>query len=128
MDKHDHHDHLIQSITQEYRNILENSKQGVYIYLDDTHKVCNTKFSSFLGYESADEWAKITTAFPEAFVADESQKTLVSAFQDAMEHMVGSTNSIVWKKKDGTTVNTEVILVPIVHGNHFFALHFVTNE
>lgn len=128
MDKHDHHDNLMQSVAKEYGDILENSNRGVYIYLDDTHKVCNKKFATLLGYESADEWAKIDTSFPDAFVADESQEALVSAFQDAMEHMVGSTNSIVWKKKDGTTVNSEVILVPIAHDNHLFALHFVSNK
>lgn len=127
MDEHNHHDELMQSITKEYKEILENSEQGVYIYLDDSLKVCNKKFATLLGYQSEDEWVKIDTSFPDAFVAPESQETLVSSFQDAMEKNVGSTNKIVWKKKDGSTTSTTVILVPISHENHLFALHFVSS-
>lgn len=127
MAEHHHHDQLIQSITKEYQDILANSEQGVYIYLDDLHKVCNKKFANLLGYESEDEWAKIEESFPQVFVADESQETLVSSFQDAMEKGIGSTNEIVWKKKDGETVNTTVILVPVSNEGHLFALHFVSS-
>ena len=124
---HHHHGELIESITKEYQDILETSEQGVYIYLDDNHKVCNKKFAKLLGYGSEDEWAKIDTSFPDAFVADESQETLISSFQDAMEKNVGSTNKIVWKKKDGSTINSTVILVPISYDGHAFALHFVAS-
>ena len=126
MDEHGHHEELIESITKEYQEILANSEQGIYIYLDDSHKVCNSKFATLLGYGSEEEWAKIDEPFPGVFVADESQETLVSSFVDAMEKNVGSTNEIVWKKKDGSTVDSTVILVPVSHKGHLFALHFVT--
>lgn len=125
MDEHHHHDQLMQSIAKEYQSILAKSEQGIYIYLDDSHKVCNKKFAALLGYQSEDEWAKIDTSFPDVFVADESQEALVSSFQDAMEKNVGSTNKIVWKKKDKSTISSTVILVPVSHNGHLFALHFV---
>ncbi|HRN95889.1 MAG TPA: PAS domain-containing protein [Candidatus Levybacteria bacterium] len=128
MDEHQHHEELIQFLINEYQEVLANSEQDVYIYLDDQHKVCNEKFSSLLGYESADEWATIDTSFPETFVADKSQEILITAYQDAMEKKIGSTNNITWKKKDGSTVDTQVILVPIAHDGHLFALHFVSNR
>lgn len=128
MDEHQHHDDLIQSITQEYVDILTHSEQGVYIYLDDIHKVCNKKFATLLGYDSEDEWAKVDQSFPEIFVADQSQQTLVSSYQDAMSKDTGSTNEVIWKKKDGSTIETEVILVPIAHKGHLFALHFVSTR
>lgn len=128
MTDHSHHNDLIQSISEQYSEILSGSNQGVYIYLDDEHKVCNKNFSDLLGYKSEEEWAQIDSSFPTAFVADESQETLVSAFQDAMDNMTASTSEIVWKKKDGDTVSTKVILVPVVHDGHLFALHFVSNS
>ena len=124
----EHHNELMQSVAKEYQNILANSEQGIYIYLDDVSKVCNKKFATLLGYESEEEWAKIEESFPEVFVADESQEALVSSFQDAMEKNVGSTNKIVWKKKDGSTINSTVLLVPISHNGHLFALHFVSSQ
>ncbi len=128
MHDHSNHDDLMQSIASEYADIFENSEQGVYIYLSDTDKICNEKFAKLLGYGSPEEWAKIEMSFPMAFVADESQETLVAAFQDAMDKMAGSVNVITWKKKDGSTVNTNVILVPIVHTGHLLALHFVSSN
>jgi len=128
MDEHEHHESLITSLTEDYSDVFANSEQGIYIYLDDIHKVCNKKFAALLGYESEEEWAKIDSSFPDAFVDDQSQETIISAFMDAMEKNIGSANSITWKRKDGSTIDTEVILVPIVHQNHLLALHFVSNK
>jgi PAS domain-containing protein len=128
MPEHERHDELISGISREYKGILEASKQGVYIYLDDTHKVCNRKFSDLLGYASPEEWSSITDSFPQVFVKAESQSRLISAYTKAMEEIVGSNNSISWKKKDGGFVDSAVILVPIAFENHLFALHFVTKQ
>lgn len=123
----DEHDKLIEGVAKEYQDILGKSEQGMYIYLDDTHKVCNKKFATLLGYQSEDAWAKIETSFPVAFVDDQSQEALITAFQDAMDKCISSTNTIVWKKKDGSTIHTTVVLVPISHKGHVFALHFVAS-
>lgn len=121
------HDKLMQAVAEEYQDILENSEQGVYIYFDDTNKVCNEKFATLLGYASPEQWAKVDESFPDAFVAPASQETLISAFQDAMEKAVASTNKITWKKKDESTVESTVILTPISYQGHVFALHFVSS-
>ncbi|MEN9407463.1 MAG: hypothetical protein RLZZ455_679 [Candidatus Parcubacteria bacterium] len=123
----ENHDALIRAVGKEYQDILANSEQAIYIYLDDSHKICNKKFATLLGYDSEDEWAKIDASFPDAFVADESQETLVTSFQDAMEKNVASTTTIVWKKKDSSTISSTVILVPISCNGHQFALHFVSS-
>jgi PAS domain S-box-containing protein len=126
MDEHRHHEDLIQAITKEYRNILENSGQGIYIYLDDSHKVCNKKFASLLGYGTPAEWSRIQDNFLETIVASKSQETLANTYQKAMGQFVGSTIKVTWKKKSGSTVETTVVLVPISHAGHLFALHFVS--
>lgn len=46
MDEHDHHDKLMQEVAEDYQDILENSERGVYIFLDDSNKVCNKKFAT----------------------------------------------------------------------------------
>lgn len=125
MDEH-RHEGLIESVSKEYQDIFSNSQQGVYIYLDDTHKVCNKKFAALLGYESAEEWAQVEESFPDAFVSEESQEELVGAYQEAMENSVGSAIKVTWKKKFGESVSTDVILVPIAHDGHLLALHFVS--
>jgi PAS domain S-box-containing protein len=125
MDEHTHHQELIDGIYRQLKEIFENSDQGVYVYLDDTHNVSNGKFAQMLGYDSAAQLTAVEETFLNKFVETDSQETLVSAFQGAMEKMRGSTNMIVWKRKDGETIDTTVILVPIIYENHLMALHFI---
>lgn len=125
-----HHDHgaLIEQVAAEYEEILNRSEQAVYIFLDDDNKVCNKKFSDLLGYESPADWGNAEGSFTDLFVAGESQRDLVSAYQNAMEKFVGSESSITWKAKVGKTVDTKVLLVPIVFEQHLLALHFVNKS
>lgn len=125
MDEHQHHEELITNFAKEYKEIFENSDQGIYIYLDDTHKICNENFASLLGFGSASEFAQITEPFAQNFVESSSQQTLVDAYIDAMEKSTASQNTIVWKKKTGESVTSQVILTPNTHVGHIFALHFV---
>lgn len=122
------HDHgaLIKEVAAEYEEILTDSEQAIYIFLDDDTKICNKKFSDLLGYESEQTWSDSRGSFTDLFVANESQRVLVSAYQKAMEKFAGSESSITWKTADGKTVDTKVIVVPIVFQHHLLALHFVS--
>jgi PAS domain-containing protein len=126
MNEHQHHEELIRGISEQMKSILESSEQGVYIYLDDIHKVCNKKLASLLGYRSPDEWARVEHSFPEVLVDERSREGLVNAYRNAMEKMVASTIELTWKKKSGGTVGTTVVLVPIAYSGHLLALHFVS--
>ena len=124
MDDHGHHEDLIGGISRQLEPLFKNSTQGIYIYLDESHKACNEKFSSLLGYESPEEWAALEP-FTEKLVAEKSQEALVTAYQNAMENFEGSSQEIVWKKKDGSEVSKTVILVPVAYEGHTVALHFI---
>jgi carbohydrate-binding DOMON domain-containing protein len=106
--------------------ILEESKQAIYLYLDDTHKLCNKKFASIVGYNSPKEWGSVQKSFTEAFVEPQSQHTLVSAYQEAMESRTGSCVNITWKNKAGGQVKTQIILVPTVVNGTLVAMHFTS--
>ena len=122
------HERVIENAEKQLGVILKKSKQAIYIYLDDTHKLCNEKFASMLGYDSAKEWSKVEKPFTEAFVEDKSQHTLVSAYQEAMASKTGSCIDVTWKKKGAGRVNTQVILVPVSINGHLLALHFITRS
>jgi len=119
-----HHEELIAGLLDQIRIIFESSEQPMYLYLDDTHKACNQKFASLLGYKTPEEWARVKEFT--ALVAEESAETLVTAYRSAMERKIGSTIGVMWKRKSGGTVDTSVILVPVAYSEHLFALHFVS--
>jgi PAS domain-containing protein len=120
------HEALIKGAYEQLKEIFEESKQAIYIYYDDTYKICNQRFASLLGYKSVEEWSSVNKPFPEAFVKDESQDILVSTYRNAMEDKIGSDIEVSWKKKTGESVKTKVIMVPISYMGELFALHFIS--
>ncbi|WP_332900200.1 PAS domain-containing protein [Haladaptatus sp. CMSO5] len=122
------HAAILDGVASQLDGIFETSEQPIYLYLDDTHKICNELFASLLGYDSAEEWAAVDENFPTVFVGTESRNTLISAYQTAMQEAIASSIEVEWMKRDGGTVQTEVILVPIEYAGHRMALHFVTES
>lgn len=129
MDEHQHHGELLNSFFKEQKLIFDSSSQAMYAFLDDGCIVCNEKFATLLGYSSPDEWAKVPETFTTAFVDDaKSRQKIATAYQNAMQKKEGATVNVTWKKKSGGTVETTVILVPISHKGHLFALHFISKK
>lgn len=120
-----HHEELVDGLYSQLKEIFDSSYQAIYLYLDDTHKVCNKKFARLLGFSSPEEWAKIENPL-EANVDTTSQSKVVSAYRDAMEKSVASRIEVKLKKKDGILLNASVIMVPITFQGHYFALHFIS--
>jgi len=119
-----HHEELISGFLDQIRIVFESSEQPMYLYLDDTHKACNQKFASLLGYRTPEEWAHVEEFT--ALVAEKSAETLVTAYRSAMERKIASTIGVMWKRKSGGTVDTTVTFVPVAYNEHLFAFHFVS--
>jgi hypothetical protein len=123
---HDHgHGSVLAAAVRQMQNLFATSQQAMYIYVDDANKACNERFADLLGYGDPAAWAAVKQPFPVAFVARESQQDLVGMFQDAMENGVGGMAPVVWKRKDGKGVESDVILVPLEVEGHRVALHFI---
>jgi hypothetical protein len=120
-----HHEELVKGLYEQMKPVLDKSEQPIFIYLDDNHKACNNRFASLLGYKSPEDWATIG-GFLDVFVAEKSQETLSTAYWNAMNKMVASTIQLTLTKKDGVTVETTMVLVPIFFSGHLFSVHFVT--
>jgi carbohydrate-binding DOMON domain-containing protein len=124
MSEQKHHEELVKGFYNQLKEIFDSSKQAIYLYLDDNHKICNKKFAEMQGFSSPEEWAKIENPL-EAGVDKMSQDTVVSAYQDAMERLVASKVDVKLKKKAGGTFNASIIMVPVAYQGHMFALHFI---
>ena len=119
-----HHEELVNGLAEQMKQILESSEQAMYIYLDDSHKMCNRNFAILLGYNSPKEWADVKGSL-EPFVEAKSQETIASAYWKAMEKYSASSIRVTWKKKAGGTIETNVILAPMAYKGHLFAVHFI---
>ena len=125
MDEQQHHEELIKGIVEQMKPVLEKSEQSIYIYLDDSHKVCNKKFSDLLGYKSPKEWADAEA--PLSDVVEEDQQSVIDAYMKASEKMVASAVEVRVKHvKTGKIVKTRMIIAPVGHAGHVFTAHFVS--
>jgi PAS domain S-box-containing protein len=121
-----HHEELVQGLYDQLKPILEKSEQPIFIYLDDNHKACNSKFAEMLGYKSSQDWAD-HQGFLEIFVEEKSRETLMNAYWNAMNKMAASTISLTWITRNGSKIDSTMILVPMYSQGHMFSVHFVTN-
>ncbi len=119
-----HHEHLIKELTTQLEPVFSNSPQGVYLYLDDTHKTCNKKFADMLGYASPKEW--VENEYPVEDVAEKDRDNVIQAYMDASRNLIASSVTATCVRKDGKKIKTEVLMVPITYKNEVFALHFVS--
>jgi carbohydrate-binding DOMON domain-containing protein len=128
MNQHSDHADLMSGFIKQQQDILDNSNQGIYVYLDDNCRSCNANFAKMLGYISPSDWINVDVkgGFPRTFVDSNSQSTLVGAYQNAMNSSVATNIKVTWKTKSRGTVNTNVIILPIAYQDHLLAMHFVT--
>ena len=91
------HEEILLWIGKEFKEILDDSEQAIYIYVCDRHKLCNKRFSSMLGYDSPEEWAMKEEMLSD--VTDEDREILISAYQNAMENKIGSSIDISLKNQ-----------------------------
>lgn len=125
MSERKHHEELVKGIAGQLKPMLDKSEQAIYVYLDDTHKVCNKKFADLLGYKTAKGWAEADA--PLADIVEKDQQTVITAYENAMEKMTASSLEVRVKNiKTGKVVKTKIIMVPIAYNSHLFAMHFLS--
>jgi hypothetical protein len=118
-----HHVELIEGISEQLKPILDKSDQAVFIYLDDTHKVCNKKYASLLGYKSVDEW--VAKAAPLGDVLETDQKKVIAAYEGASEKLdAGSVDITLKNVKTNELIKTKMIITPTVYQGHILVIQF----
>jgi len=118
------HEEMIAELTAQFQPILDRSPQGVYLWLDEQHKICNERMAQLFGY-TVTEWCAVP-AFLEQFVAPEDRQR----FSDNYAHAIWElTAPITFRfravRKDGSTFQAETDMIPLVYRGHQVAYHFV---
>jgi len=118
------HGDVMQQVAEEYRPILESSPDGVYLWLDETHKVCNERLARMFGC-SVPEWSA-AQPFLESFVAPEDRGMYSWNYQNRVAALAFPvTFRFRARRKDGSTFAAETDMIPIAWQGHAVAYHFV---
>jgi len=122
----EHHEHLIKEVAEIYEPILSNSSQAIYIYLDDTHKICNQKFADLLEYGSIEDW--VANESPVSDFSESDQNTVIEAYGKAVEEMEASFVTATAVTKGGSEIDVEIIMAPFTYKDEKFVVHFILEK
>ena len=120
------HEEWLTAIATQLAPILGNSRDGVYIYLDDRHKICNERLATLWMYGSAAEWAAAPD-FLESFVATHDDRVRVSETYHRNVHQQLTAYRLRYevRRKDGRRIRCEADTVPFALDGQLFAYTFV---
>jgi PAS domain S-box-containing protein len=118
------HQQIIRELSEQFQPIFEHSPHGVYLYLDDIHKVCNEQMARMFGL-TAREWAEMPMFLP-VFVAEKDQETFARNYQ---HNILGLSHPVTFRfqgrRKDGSTFLAETDMIPLCWRGYPIAYHFV---
>jgi len=118
------HKKLIEDLEHEFLPILENSTDGVYLWLGDEAKFCNEKLAKMFGY-TKEEW-KNAKVFLEDMVHGDDAARYADNYNRcvaALAHPVSF--RFMAKRKDGSYFAAETDMIPLMYKDHVVAYHFV---
>ena len=118
------HGTIIREIGKQFKTVMDSSPQGVYLWLDDEHKICNEHLAEMFGY-TVSEWQE-SPSFLEGCVAEADREKFARNFQNHIETLDSPmTFRFLAIMKDGGVFSAEADMIPISWDNHAVAYHFV---
>jgi PAS domain S-box-containing protein len=118
------HEHVLSELLEQFMPLFSHSPDGVYLYLDENHKVCNTRMAALFGL-TVEEWRR-TPNFLESFVAEQDREMFASNYG---EHVAALKNPVSFRfhgiRKNGETFLAETEMIPFSWYGHPIAYHFV---
>ena len=119
------HDVATKELAEHLAPIFESSPDGVYVWLDEQHWVCNERFAQLFGYEGADA-LRDTPSLLQRIVHEDDQQLFSWLYWNRVQaHAFPVTLRFRGVRKDGTVVDAESDMIPLTFGGHTFAYHFV---
>ena len=118
------HEDVIRGLAEQFRPIMEQTPDGVYLWLDEAHKVCNARLAKLFGY-TVEEWSA-TQPFLENFVAEEDRALYSWNYHNRVAALAFPvTFRFRGLRKDGSSFPAETDMIPITYRGHAVAYHFV---
>lgn len=118
------HEEVIDALGRQLAPVLENSPDGVYLWLDEIHKTCNERLARMFGW-SVEEW-RATNSFLDTFVAEEDRAQFLWNYRNSVAAL---SNPVMFRfrarRKDGSTFEAETVMIPLSYEGHAIAYHFV---
>ena len=126
---HDHahhmsHDDVLATALDHLGPVLEESPDGVYLYVDDDNRACNERMAKLFGH-TTESWATAGN-FLASFVAEGDRERFAQHYHERVAMLSRPvTFQFEALRADGTTFTAETDMVPLCIAGHPVAYHFV---
>lgn len=111
-------------MAEQFEPLFDHSPFGVYLYVDDVHKVCNERMARMHGM-TIEEWQN-TPTFLNDFIVPEDREMYARNYH---HHVAGLRHPVTFRfrglRKDGSTFAAETDMIPLCWNGHPVAYHFV---
>jgi len=120
------HEHvkILKEIAEQFQPLFEKSPEGVYVYIDEVHKICSKRFADMFGL-TVSEWEGME-GFINKHVAQADVEGFVNAFHKHVHQELTPTRiQFTGLRKDGSSFRAELDMIPFPWRGEMLALHFV---
>jgi PAS domain S-box-containing protein len=120
------HEHvkILRDIQVQFGPLFDRCPDGIYIYIDDVHKICNEKLAKMHG-TTVEEW-KRCESIVDTYAVPEDRSVIVDHYTQTIQDL-GSPVRFQYraKRQNGSVFTVEIDMIPITWGGNSIALHFV---
>ncbi|MHC1784580.1 MAG: PAS domain-containing protein [Anaerolineaceae bacterium] len=118
------HELMLREMADQFGPLFERSPLGVYLYVDDIHKICNQHMARMHGM-TVEEWRSAPT-FLDDFIVEEDREMYARHYQ---HNVAGLSHPVTFEfrglRKDGSSFKAETDMIPLCWQGHPVAYHFV---
>jgi hypothetical protein len=119
------HEEWLAAVAEQLAPVFDHSKEGVYVYLDDQHKICNDVLAKMWGFDSPAEWAR-TPDFLNSFVVPQDRQKVSRDYHAHIHQLLTPARlRFTVRRPDGKLVRCESDMIPLAHAGQILAYHFV---
>ena len=119
------HDVATKELAEHLRPIFDASPDGVYVWLDEEHWICNERFAALFGYDGPEELNDTPHLLQRLVHGDDQELFSLNYWNRVQALAFPVTFRFTGVRKDGSTCQVETDMIPLTFGGHTFAYHFV---
>ena len=120
------HEHvkILKEISEQFQPLFQKSTDGIYIYIDEVHRICSERFARMFGLTVA-EWEAME-GFVNKHTAEQDVEGFINNYQTHIQQkLTPVTFRFKALRKDGSSFPAEVNMIPFPWRGEMLALHFV---
>ena len=118
------HEKILHELSEQFQPLFQNSPDGIYLYIDEVHKICSERLAKMFGL-TVKEWEAME-GFVNKHTDEAGQETIVRNYHEHV-HQKLTPVRIRYKavRKDGSTFQAESDIIPLPWRGEMLAFQFV---